>query len=340
VDRRRTRMCAVTTRLPGVAMKPKCVAVAGLGLLGRGIAACLLAHEIPVIAYTPALEEVEIARKVIATAIEELIALAGFPSHLNDTWQPQFTVVDSPLPLGEADFIIESIIESPEAKAALYDALESVAAPATPIASNTSAIPISLLQRHRKHPERFVGMHWAEPAHATRFLELIRGEHTNQATLDAASSLARLLGKDPCIVQRDLPGFIANRLGYAVYREACYLLETGIADAETIDRSFRNSFGLWASVCGPFRWIDLTGGPALYARAMEPVLPTLSNASEIPPPLAALRDRSATGIRSGEGFFHYTEKEVHAWEEIYRRNVWIVRNSIQEALLHLQDEVR
>ncbi len=321
-------------------MKPNRVAVAGLGLLGRGIAACLLAHEIPVIAYTPVVEEVEIARKAIAKAIDELIALAGFPSHLSDTWQAQFTVVKSPQQLGESDFIIESIIESPEAKAALYDALESVAAPSTPIASNTSAIPISLLQRHRKHPERFVGMHWAEPAHATLFLELIRGEHTDQATLDAASSLAQHLGKDPCIVQRDLPGFIANRLGYAVYREACHLLETGVADAETIDRSFRNSFGLWASVCGPFRWIDLTGGPALYARAMEPVLPTLSNASEVPEPLACLRDRNATGVRDGEGFFQYTEAEALAWEEIYRRNVWIVRNSIQEALLGQQDKVR
>jgi 3-hydroxybutyryl-CoA dehydrogenase len=73
---------------------------------------------------------------------------------------------------------------------------------------------------------------------------------------------------------------------------------------------------------------------------MEPVLPTLSNASEVPEPLAGLRDRNATGVRDGKGFFQYTEAEALAWEEIYRRNVWIVRNSIQEALLGQQDKVR
>src|SRR5437867_1911803 len=82
----------------------------------------------------------------------------------------------------------------------------------TAIASNTSALPITLLQCGRKYPERFVGMHWAEPAHATRFLELIRGEQTTDACLQSAVALATRLGKDPCIVQHDVPGFIANRI--------------------------------------------------------------------------------------------------------------------------------
>jgi 3-hydroxybutyryl-CoA dehydrogenase len=227
-------------------------------------------------------------------------------------------------------FLIESIVESPEAKVTLFDQLEAIIAPNIPIASNTSALPITLLQRGRVHPERFVGMHWAEPAHATRFLELIRGEQTSDSCLQSAAILATRLDKDPCIVQRDIPGFIANRLGYAMYREACHLLTSGVADAETIDRSFRNSVGLWASVCGPFRWIDLTGGPVLYGRAMAAVLPTLSNETEVPEPIRTMMQQQAGGMRDGHGFFDYTPEQIAHWEEIYRRQAWRVREIADE----------
>ena len=130
--------------------------------------------------------------------------------------------------------------------------IEAVVAADVPIASNTSALPITTLQEGRLHPERFLGMHWAEPAYATRFLELIRGQHTSDAAMTKANSLATALGKEPCVVAKDVPGFIVNRLGYAMYREAVNMLESGVADAATIDRAFRNACGIWASLCGPF----------------------------------------------------------------------------------------
>ena len=100
--------------------------------------------------------------------------------------------------------------------------------------------------------------------------------------LQRAADLARRIGKQPSLVQKDVPGFIVNRLGYAMYREAVHLLELGVADVATIDESFRNACGLWAAICGPLRWMDITGGPARYARAMEAVLPTLCNSPELP----------------------------------------------------------
>jgi len=246
------------------------------------------------------------------------------------SWAYLYAEAESLEEFARCGFIIESIVESTAAKAQLFDRLEDLLAADIPIASNTSALPISLLQQGRRHPERFVGMHWAEPAHATRFLELIRGEQTSDACLQAASALATRLGKDPCVVERDIPGFIANRIGYAMYREACYLLTSGVADAETIDRSFRNSVGLWASICGPFRWIDLTGGPALYGRAMSAVLPTLSNETEVPEPIRGMMQQDATGMRDGIGFFHYTPQQVERWEKIYRRQAWRVREIADE----------
>lgn len=319
-------------------MEVKVVGVAGLGLLGRGIAACLLAHGVSVVAYDISPAERAAANIAIAGIINELIEHGYCNPSAESAWRELYTEATSPEELAPCHFLIESIVESREVKAALFDQLEAILSPTTPIASNTSAIPITLLQKDRKHPARFLGMHWAVPAYATRFLEIIRGELTDDGSIDAAARLALALGKEPCVVQQDIPGFIANRLGYAMYREACNLLELGVADAETIDRAFRNSFGLWASICGPLRWIDLTGGPALYGTAMAGVLPTLSNATEVPEPLRALMQAGATGVRNGHGFYSYTPSEAEAWQQIYHRQVWRVRE-IQGEVFPLDAEI-
>jgi 3-hydroxybutyryl-CoA dehydrogenase len=96
--------------------------------------------------------------------------------------------------------------------------------------------------------------------------------------------------------------------------------------------------GLWASVCGPFRWIDLTGGPALYARAMQGVLPTLSRETEVPEPLARMMQEGLSGVRDGRGFYSYTAEQAAEWEEAYRRQVWRVRAAVDEEF-PLRDEV-
>ncbi len=191
--------------------------------------------------------------------------------------------------------------------------------------SNTSSIPISTLQQDRRFPARFVGMHWAEPAHATRFLEIIRGEQTSDEAVESTVALAKLFGKDPSLIEKDVPAFVVNRIGYAMYREALHILESGVADVETIDRSCRNAFGLWATICGPFRWIDISGGPELYARAMRGVLPTLSSTGELPRTIRELEEDDARGSVNGRGFYDYDEDEARRWAELYREHAWRVR---------------
>lgn len=301
------------------------IGIAGLGLLGRGIAACFVAHGFRVVAFTRRHQTHESARQYITQAVEDLVSRAGFPTELNAAWQEWYVPVATWDRFADCEFVIESVAEDPVAKQEVFDALEDRVDPAVPIASNTSALPISRLQRDRKRPERFLGMHWAEPAHVTRFMELIRGEQTSDAAFQTAAELARAIGKEPALVQKDVPGFIVNRLGYALYREALHLLETGVADAETIDLSFRNAAGLWASLCGPFRWMDISGGPALYARAIQGVLPTLSNATELPEVLRKLAEEDARGIANGRGFYEYTEEQARLWEERLREQAWDVR---------------
>ena len=311
-------------------MDIKTVGVVGLGLLGRGIAACLLGHGVRVIAFTRRKTTHDKAREYITRAINDLVDRAGFPQELLHQWAERYEPVTSLDAMAGCEFVIESVIEDMETKVEIYDQLEALVTADTPIASNTSALPISHLQRGRKHPERFLGMHWAEPAHATRFLELIRGERTSDAAFRTAAQLAKTIGKEPSLVEKDVPAFIVNRIGYAMYREALNVLEMGVADVETIDRSVRNALGLWATICGPFRWMDLTGGPALYAKAIEGVLPSLSNATELPKTLQDLSDRDARGIANGHGFYEYTEEQARQWEELFLQHAWTVRELMNQ----------
>jgi 3-hydroxybutyryl-CoA dehydrogenase len=308
----------------------KKVAVAGLGLLGRGIAACFLAHGFRVVAIDQDKARLAAARDEIALMIGELITPGGFPESLRAEWEARFLPQTVFAAASDCCFVVESVTESVAVKEVVYDELEGILPADIVIATNTSAIPISELQRRRKVPERFVGMHWAEPAHATRFSELICGEKTSEETLRTAAEMARQLGKEPCVCRKDIPGFIVNRIGYAMYREAFHLIQSGAADAATIDCAMRNALGLWASVCGPMRWIDITGGPELYAKTMQHVVPTLDTSKEVSPVLKKLADAGARGIANGHGFYSYTKEDAEFWEQLYRKHAWRVTKMQQE----------
>lgn len=298
------------------------IGLVGLGFLGRGIAACLLAHGLRVVAHTRSIEARREAEAYINTAMSELVEFAGFPHSLLQSWPARIQFVDGFEAFSNVDFVIESVVEDVEIKNEVFDALESQVADTVPIASNTSSLSVTLLAERRRLPARFLGMHWAEPAYATRFLELIRGEKTNDAAFARAVALAQRVGKEPSLVQKDVPAFIVNRLGYAMLREALHLLETGVADAATIDRSFRNAIGLWAGFSGPLRWIDLTGGPALYGKTMSNVLPTLNNADAISNSMRQMMENGDKGVANGRGFYHYSPEDKQIWEERFRRSVW------------------
>jgi 3-hydroxybutyryl-CoA dehydrogenase len=310
-------------------MKFDSVAIIGLGLLGRGIAASFLSAGFRVIAVETHEAALIEAGRYIVNAISEIAAHGGMSSEEAFSWTERYSASNSLTDVKNCPFIIESVTEDLAVKCSLFDQLETIVAEDVPIASNTSALPITVLQTGRRHPSRFLGMHWTGPAYATRFLEIIRGEHTSDTVTDAATELGRATGKEPCIVKQDIPGFIANRLGYAMYREAANLLELGVADVETIDRVFRNAFGPWAPFCGPFRWIDITGGPALYAKAMTGVLPTLSASSDVPPSFRERQERGERGTINGRGFYSYEEGDAERWQKVQQERAW--------EILRLQD---
>jgi 3-hydroxybutyryl-CoA dehydrogenase len=311
--------------------KTMTVAVAGLGLLGRGIVTCLLSHGFRVIAFDANDASRDAALLHIEAGLKELVERGGFDKAILADWRSQLTLAQNPSGFTPSDFVIESIFEDLAAKQRLFDEIEAVVGAAVPIASNTSALPISVLQQGRRHPERMIGLHWAEPCHLTRFLEVVRGEKTDDATVATALDLGKQVGKEPSLVQKDVEGFIVNRLGYAMYREAFWLLENGVADVATIDRAFSNAISVWANIAGPFRWMDLTG-IAAYAAVMKRLFPQLSCQTDVPKAMRELVERGGAGISNGIGFYEYEPGEAERWEKALRENVWRVR-AMQDELI-------
>jgi len=292
------------------------VGLMGLGLMGRGIAACLLSRGLRVTAYNRTPERVKEAERYIAGTLQELVGKEIVPRSEVADWRERFRPVASPEDLAEAGFIIETVSEDLELKRRLYDRVESAVPADTVIASNTSSFPTTILQQGRRHPARFVVMHWAEPAAVTRYLEIVPGKETSERAVRLSRELGLRCGKEPTVLNFDIRGFISNRLMYAMMREACFLVESGVADVEMVDRSFRNDIGWWATIAGPFRWMDLTGIP-LYATVMEGLFPELCNTKSLPELMKKVVEGGAEGVSNRKGFYQYTDASAREWEKVW-----------------------
>jgi len=291
------------------------IGTVGLGLMGSSIATCILAAGHPVTALTNQIATSEEARDRIKGYLWELQEegiLREDPAIVLSRLQ----ITDQVSDLQGHQIVIESIIESAEEKKKLYHALEGVLEPGAIIGSNTSAIPVSFLQEGLKHPGRLFGIHWAEPAHITRFMEVICGNQSDLRLAETVIALAESWGKEPSLLKKDIRGFITNRIMYAMLRESFYLVENGFATVEDVDRSLRNDLGYWITFAGPFRFMDLTGIPA-YRAVMKDLFPELSNSTEVPVTMENLVAKGAKGVSNATGFYPYTEESARKWEELF-----------------------
>lgn len=287
----------------------KTIGLVGLGLMGQGIASCLVRFGFDVIAYSRTAAREQETINHITGSFQKLIARNLIPESEIQGWENRFKYVDSVKEMGDCQFIIETVGESLELKGKIYRELESVIAENVVIATNTSGISISLLQEELTNKERFIGMHWAEPAEITRYLEISRAKDTANYAVEVGVAIGKRCGKQPTVLNYDVAGLISNRLMYAMVREAMHIVESGVADVETVDRSFRNDIGWWATLCGPFRWMDITGLP-IYAKVMEGLLPELSKNDNVP---ELIQEK----VRSNSKFYEYKDSEENEWEETW-----------------------
>ncbi|GJM27444.1 MAG: 3-hydroxybutyryl-CoA dehydrogenase [Cyclobacteriaceae bacterium] len=299
------------------------IGIVGLGIMGSSIATCLLAQGYKVTCLIQDLSTTQQAKDRILGNLKQLHHEALILVDPNRVLSNLF-VTDDIKNLGHHEIIIESIVENLEAKKRVYSQLEKVLSSNAIIGSNTSGIPVSILQEGMVHPERLIGIHWAEPAHVTRFMEVICGKNSSLKFAKKVIELASNWGKEPTLVKRDIRGFISNRLMYAMMREAFYLVEKKYATYEDIDRACRNDLGAWITLAGPFRFMDLTGIPA-YLSVMKDLFPELSNSNVAPDFIEKLVSSGARGVSNAHGFYQYTDKSADRWEKKFHKFSYDIR---------------
>jgi 3-hydroxybutyryl-CoA dehydrogenase len=299
------------------------VGVVGLGLMGCSITTCLLIAGHSVVAVAPIPADLATAQPRI---LDHLVKSKdeGLTSATPDFYLNNLTITEDYGILKDCMLVIECTIENIEIKKTVYAKIEAVVGEGAIITSNTSAIPISILQRETRIPERFIGLHWAEPSHTTRFLEIICGDSSNIEKAEWLYELSHMWGKEATLVRKDIRGFITNRLCYAMYREAFYLVENGYATIEDIDRACRNNPGYWMTFVGLFRWMDLTGVPA-YHTVMKELFPTLSNQTGVPKLIDDVVKAGGKGVLNAKGFYNYTPEQAQMWKETFEEFSYEIR---------------
>lgn len=209
----------------------------------------------------------------------------------------------------DADYVTEAAPEKVELKRSIFAALERLTPPSAVLASNTSVIQITRIAEAVTDRSRVVGTHWWNPGHLIPLVEVIRTEWSSEDAMDKTMALLAGIGKSPVRVEKDVPGFIGNRLQHALWREAISLVENGICSAEAVDMVVKSSFGRRLAVLGPIENADLIGTD-LTLDIHENVLFDLETRQGPSPYLRQLVADGRLGMKTGLGFRSWTPEEI------------------------------
>jgi 3-hydroxybutyryl-CoA dehydrogenase len=210
-----------------------------------------------------------------------------------------------------AAFVFEAGPENLAVKQQIFAAIELAATPECILASNTSVIPITQIMRPLRDPSRALGTHWWNPPYLVPLVEVIRTAATTTSCVQSMTALLAAAGKTPVTVDKDVPGFVGNRLQHALWREAIALVQEGVCDARTVDTVVKASFGRRLAVLGPLENADLVGTDLTLA-IHETVLPHLDRTPGALPLLQHLVRNGKLGMKSGEGFQRWSPEQQAA----------------------------
>ena len=197
--------------------------------------------------------------------------------------------------LAGAELVVETIVEEVEPKRALLTRAEELASPEAVLTTNTSSLALGEVGGELRRPERFAGLHWLNPPELVEVVEIVGHERTAPEVLETLTAWMEELGKAPVVVRRDVPGFVVNRLQYALLREAYALVDAGVCSFADVDRALTHGLGArWAAI-GPFETMDLAGLD-VHAAVAENLWSHLANGTE-PSPTIAKAMKSGRGLR-------------------------------------------
>jgi 3-hydroxybutyryl-CoA dehydrogenase len=315
------------TQSMGVLTWPRSAAIVGAGTMGLGVAECWLAAGVR-LRLSDATPE--------ATAGERLLARIGghvqaglVDAELLERARVVELVSDVSEAVRGADLVFEAVFEDIAVKREVLRAIEAGCPPASPIATNTSSLPIDELAAFLERPQRFLGMHWFNPAEWTPGVEIIPGQASDPALVERVVAFLEAAGKRPIVVG-SCPGFVANRIQVAMFREAIRCVEEGIATPEQVDEVVRSCFGFRLPFFGPFQIADMAGLD-VYASVFGVLERGLGERFKVPELIGDLVSEGRYGTKTGQGVFAYTQEQ--------RDNLLIERDRRYAALAELLQQI-
>ena len=280
--------------------------------MGHGIAQCFAAAGCQVGCYDelPAARNSLIQR--IRANLEQMVEAGIYHEELVPEIESRVLLCESERDaLDGTQFVTEAVVEDLEVKQELFSRIEFFVTSDCILASNTSSFPITQISERMRQPDRAIVTHWFNPPHIVPLVEVVPGENTAPEIAQVALKLAERIGKLPILLNRELPGFLVNRIQIAILREVCDLLDQGVASARDIDRAIRGSIGVRLAAMGPLEISDFAGHD-VGASVFQNLAPHICANAELPVAIRSLVEAGHLGVKSGKGFYEYTPDSATA----------------------------
>lgn len=288
----------------------KNIVVVGSGIMGHGIGQtfALGGYEVTLIDISDDLLEKAIRqiRSNLDTFVEFGITT---PERAKEALSKIRTDKNLKTAVRQSDFVVEASPEVMDLKKRIFKELDEYCPPHAIIATNTSGLSLTEMASGIKREDQAIITHWWNPPHIIPVVEVVKGRSTSDKTVDLVCQLLVSIGKKPVRILKEVPGFLGNRLQFALFREALYCLKEGIASAEDIDMAVKGTFGFRLPTIGPLETSDF-GGLDTFLNIAEYLFKEIDRSTGPSEILKKKVEQGKLGIKTGEGFFRYTPQEA------------------------------
>lgn len=282
------------------------IVIAGAGTMGSSMAQIYAKYFDNVTLYNHREESLKKAEVRIKENVDTLVKSGNMTEQEADKLLGSLSYTTSMDCFKDCDFVAENLTENVEIKDTFYKELSDVVSDNAIITTNTSGLSINRLAQSVKKPERFIGMHWFNPPHLVPLIEIIKGDATTDEVAKDIYALSLKIDKKPVIVNKDVPGFAANRLQFAVLREALDLVKKGVVSPEGIDDVMKYGLGFRYACLGPLEVSDF-GGLDTFYHISEYLMKDLCDDKEPPELLKQHFEAGEYGVKSAKGFYDYSD---------------------------------
>jgi len=293
----------------------KSVSLLGAGMIGNGLALHFARAGYQVSLYSRTQATLDKAVESVKGGLAMLLEKPADSPEIKEMVARINTTTDMKKCVADAMIVVESVAEDLALKQEVFKEIDEICRPDAILATNTSVIKITDIAAKSKNKNRIVGAHFWNPPYLIPLVEVVKGEQTSDETMEQTYQFMKLAGKHPIKCMKDVPGFVANRLQHALWREAISIVERGIADAATVDEAIKNSFGIRVAVLGPIENADMAGLDLTLA-IHNTVLRDLEDSHEPSPLLKEKVSKGELGFKSGKGFYdNWTPEKMKSVRE-------------------------